>query len=194
VCGFTESLVLHSDRLTTHERSDRSAGWYGSTAPIFNEPCREAGAPMHGKPSEVGCTLGSGTRRGGSAAVSAASSGGVSPPVWETGTGTVPEPAGGTPALRGSWKTLRSRMYIGTMNRMNRSAAILVAERPHAGSRGFQPTERNIPALPRRVATLEFMFTNAVPPIRIGSFGLLGFRRSTVAPRRWPYKNRATVG
>ncbi len=44
----------------------------------------------------------------GSAAVPAAGSGGVSPPVRETGTGTVPEPAGGTPALRGSSKVRAS--------------------------------------------------------------------------------------
>jgi len=38
--------------------------------------------------------------RGGGATVSAAGSGGRSPPVREAGTGTVPEPAGGTPVLR----------------------------------------------------------------------------------------------
>ena len=54
-----------------------------------------------------------------SAAVSAAGSGGVSPPVRETGTGTVPEPAGGTPALRGSWRAATSKIgcTLGTMNR-----------------------------------------------------------------------------
>jgi len=51
-------------------------------------------------------------QRDGSAAVSAAGSGSVSPPVRETGTGTVPEPAGGTPALRHSWEAGQTSQMV----------------------------------------------------------------------------------
>ncbi len=69
--------------------------------------------------------IGTMNRRDGSAAVSAAGSGGVSPPVRETGTGTGPEAAGGTPALRGSWRIPRK---ISRIEALNRRAAFTLIE------------------------------------------------------------------
>jgi len=70
------------------------------------------------------------------------------------------------------WKDLGREALNGFRDLPGECAALLVAERPHDGSRGFQPTERDIPALPRRVATLVFTFTNAILPIRLS----LGWR------------------
>jgi len=74
------------------------------SAPLSNIVHKRSVGSLHGFWPRIGTM----NQAHGNAVVSAAGFGGISPPVWKTGTGTVPEPAGGTPALRGSWRVFCS--------------------------------------------------------------------------------------